>query len=130
MSSLGLIERDAQDAAESGCNRITIGIRQCTEPLRVSGVHHGDLGGARDRRSGQTGGAEIRHALIVGLPRFWALAIMTGHNRPFAASISSAATTSPGRRCRTGRYGNRTLQMSHTSKLAIGAPIGFGRPLM
>src|SRR5215472_10447047 len=67
-----------------------------------------------------------------GQPRFSALVIMISHIRPCAASILSAAMTSAGRRCRTGRsvYGNGTLTMSHTSKIAIGAPVGLGRPLM
>ena len=65
-------------------------------------------------------------------PRFSALVIMTSYNRPCALSISPAATTSAGRRCRTGRsvVGNGTLTTSHTSKIAISPPIGLGRPLM
>jgi hypothetical protein len=96
--------------------------------LCISGIHRGDLRWAHDRWGGETSGAEIRNATSPGQPRFSALVIMTSHNRPCAVSISPAATTSPGRRCRTGRsvYGNGTLTMSHTSKIAIGALVRLG----
>jgi hypothetical protein len=94
-------ERNAENSPKTGFNGSTVDNGQCTEPLRVSCVHRGDLRGTHDRWSRQTRGGDPICAHHPASPDSRALVIMTSHNRPCAASISSAATTSGGRRCRT-----------------------------
>src|SRR5688572_26800453 len=66
-----------------------------------------------------------------GQRRLSALVIINTQTRPWCAWMLPAATTSAGRRWRTGRsaYGKGTLTMSHGSKVGIGPPVRLGVPL-
>ena len=63
--SPGFIERNAENAPETGCNGFAIDDRQCAEPLRVSGIYRGHLRWADDRWGGEAGAIEIRYPYIV-----------------------------------------------------------------
>jgi len=71
--------------------------------LGVTGINGGDLLRSYQRRDGQTRDPNVGHHDIARQPRFSALVIISTNKSGGPVGLSGAATTSAGRRWRTGR---------------------------